>query len=129
MNLLQGFKKIPEGVVLDYTREINVILYEGGADKIAELLLKHGVTELFFDSVRGAPLGRSSESSGLPEIPKTEFLHAVVSADQADYIQGLIYEAAELFKPQRGIVYVSKLLMSTRHRMPTEQAMAQSAAL
>lgn len=124
MNLLQGFKKIPEGVVLDYTREINVILYEGGADKIAELLLKHGITELFFDSVRGAPLGRSSANSSLPEIPKTEYLHAVVSADQADYIQGLIYEAAELYKPQRGIVFVSKLLMSTRHRMPTETTLA-----
>lgn len=128
MNEVRDFKKIPAGVVLDYTREINVILYEGGADKIAELLLKQGITELFFDSVRGAPLGRSSANSGLPEIPKTEYLHAVVSADQTDYIQGLIYEAAQLHKPQRGIVFVSKLLMSTRHRLPSEKTLANPIA-
>jgi hypothetical protein len=127
MTLLQGFKKIPKGAVLDYTREINVILYEGGAEKIAELLLKQGITEVFYDSVRGSPLGRSSANAGLPEIPKTEYLHAVVSADQADYIQGLIYEAAELFKPQRGIVYIAKLMMSTRHKLPSEQALAAHA--
>lgn len=125
---LSTFKKIPEGVVLDYTREITVILYEGGAADVAKLLLDRGITEVFYDSVRGAPLGRASESSGLPEIPKTEQLHAVVAADQADYIMALIYEAAELFKPQRGIVFVNKLLMSTRHKLPSEQELAARAA-
>lgn len=123
-----SFKTIPESVVLDYTREVTVILYEGGAAEIAKKLFERGITEVFFDAVRGAPLGKASDSSGLPEIPKTEQLHAIVSADQADYIQGLIYEEAELFKPQRGIVFVNKLLMSTRNILPSEQELAARAA-
>ena len=87
-----SFKTIPESVVLDYTREVTVILYEGGAAEIAKKLFERGITEVFFDAVRGAPLGKASDSSGLPEIPKTEQLSAIVSADQADYIHGLIYE-------------------------------------
>ena len=123
-----SFKTIPESVVLDYTREVTVILYEGGAAEIAKKLFERGITEVFFDAVRGAPLGKASDSSGLPEIPKTEQLSAIVSADQADYIQGLIYEEAELFKPQRGIVFVNKLLMSTRNILPSEQELAARAA-
>jgi hypothetical protein len=122
--MTEKFKKIPEGVVLDYTREVTVILYEGGAAEIAKKLLDRGVTEVFYDSVRGAPIGRASESSGLPEIPKTEQLRALVSADQADYIQEMIYDAAELHKPQRGIVFVNKVLLSTRHTLPSEQELA-----
>ena len=123
-----SFKTIPESVVLDYTREVTVILYEGGAAEIAKKLFERGITEVFFDAVRGAPLGKASDSSGLPEIQKTEQLSAIVSADQADYIQGLIYEEAELFKPQRGIVFVNKLLMSTRNILPSEQELAARAA-
>ena len=123
-----SFKTIPESVVLDYTREVTVILYDGGAAEIAKKLFERGITEVFFDAVRGAPLGKASDSSGLPEIPKTEQLSAIVSADQADYIQGLIYEEAELFKPQRGIVFVNKLLMSTRNILPSEQELAARAA-
>ncbi|MFZ9813290.1 MAG: hypothetical protein ACO3DD_09440 [Burkholderiaceae bacterium] len=122
------FKKIPDGTVLDYTRLMTVILYEGGAHDISEKLCARGVNEVYYYSVRGAPVGKSSENSGLPEIPKTEILHAVVAADQADYIQEMIYDAAELFKPQRGIVFVNKLLLSTRNNLPSEKELAEKAA-
>lgn len=125
---LGHFKKISEGTVLDYTRLMTAVLYEGGAHSIAEKLHHRGINEVYYYSVRGAPLGRASENSGLPEIPKTEILHAVVSADQADYIQEMIYDLAELSKPQRGIVFVNKLLMSTRNNLPSEKELADKAA-
>lgn len=125
---LYNFKKIPEGKVLDYTRLMTVILYEGGAHGISEKLQARGVNEVYYYSVRGAPVGKSSENSGLPEIPKTEILHAVVAADQADYIQEMIYDAAELFKPQRGVIFVNKLLLSTRNNLPSEKELAEKAA-
>lgn len=122
------FKKIPHGAVLDYTRLMSVVLYEGGARDIAEMLHQRGVNEVYYYSVRGAPVGKASENSGLPEIPKTEILHAVVSADQADYIQEMIYDAAGLGKPQQGIVFVNKLLLSTRNNLPSEQELAAKSA-
>lgn len=122
------FKKIPESEVLDYTRLMTVVLYEGGAHGISEKLLARGVKEVYYYSVRGAPVGKSSENSGLPEIPKTEILHAVVAADQADYIQEMIYDAAELYKPQLGIIFVNKLLLSTRNNLPSEKELAEKAA-
>jgi hypothetical protein len=122
------FKKIPESEVLDYTRLMTVVLYEGGAHSISEQLLARGVKEVYYYSVRGAPVGKSSENSGLPEIPKTEILHAVVAADQADYIQDMIYDAAELYMPQRGIIFVNKLLLSTRNNLPSEEELAGKAA-
>ena len=125
---IDKFKKIPEGAVLDYTREFTVILYEGGARDIAEKLRTRGINEVYYYSVRGAPVGKASESSGLPEIPKTEVLHAVVAADQADYVQEMVYDAAELFKPQRGIIYINKLLLSTRNNLPSEKELAEKAA-
>ena len=36
--------------------------------------------------------GGYSLAGNLPEIPKTEILHATVSADQADYIYKMLYE-------------------------------------
>jgi nitrogen regulatory protein PII len=109
---------------LDYTRLVTCIMYEGGAVPVLEMLQKRGINEAYFYSVRGAPIGRSSEVSGLPEIPKTEILHAVVSADQADYIYEMIYDMAELGQPNRGVVYVNRLARSTPFDLPDEATLA-----
>src|SRR6056300_1427102 len=105
---------------LDYTRLITCVLYEGGSVPVLEMLHKRGINEAYFYSVRGAPMGRSSEVSGLPEIPKTEILHAVVSADQSDYI----YDMTELDQPNRGVVYVNRLARSTPFELPDEATLA-----
>jgi nitrogen regulatory protein PII len=109
---------------IDYTRLITCVLYEGGSVPVLEMLHKRGINEAYFYSVRGAPMGRSSEVSGLPEIPKTEILHAVVSADQADYIYEMIYDMAELDQPNRGVVYVNRLARSTPFELPDEATLA-----
>ena len=109
--------KIPN---IDYTRLLTCILYEGGAADVLEELYKRGIKEGYFVSVRGAPLGRSSTVQGLPEIPQTEILHVVVAADQADYIFQMIYEFAELNKPQKGIIFVKKLTRSSLNILPKD---------
>jgi hypothetical protein len=114
--------------LIDYTRLITCILYEGGAAAVLEMLRERGINEGHFYSVRGAPIGRSSAVSGLPEIPKTEILHAVVSADQADYLYEEIYELARLVEPNRGIVYINRLARSSRMSLPTEEELKAVAA-
>ncbi len=109
---------------LNYTRLISCVLYEGGAQAVLEMLHKRGINEAYFYSVRGAPIGRSSEVSSLPEIPKTEILHAVVAADQADYIYEMIYDMGELDRPNRGVVYVNRLSRSTPFELPDEATLA-----
>jgi nitrogen regulatory protein PII len=109
--------KIPN---IDYTRLITCVLYEGGSVEILEMLRSKGVNEACFYSVRGAPIGRSSEVDGLPEIPKTEILNVVVSADQADYIFEAIYDLAGLQEPQKGIITVNRLSRSSEINLPSD---------
>ena len=103
---------------IDYTRMITCVLYEGGAGKLLEMLHHKGVNEAYFYGVRGSPVGRASEATGLPEISKTEVLHAVVSADQADYIYRTIYYDFNLDKPSQGVITVNRLVRSSQNVMP-----------
>ena len=103
---------------IDYTRLITCVLYEGGAAKLLEMLHHKGVNEAYFYGVRGNPVGRASEASGLPEISKTEVLHAVVSADQADYIYRTIYHDFNLDKPSLGVITVNRLVRSSQNVLP-----------
>ena len=103
---------------IDYTRLITCVLYEGGAEKLLEMLHHKGVNEACFYGVRGNPVGRASEASGLPEISKTEVLHAVVSADQADYIYRTIYHDFNLDKPGQGVITVNRLVRSSQNVLP-----------
>ncbi|MFM7800605.1 MAG: hypothetical protein ACKO69_00410 [Limnohabitans sp.] len=112
---------------IDYTRLITCVLYDGGAEKLLEMLHHKGVNEAFFYGVRGNPVGRASEASGLPEISKTEVLHAVVSADQADYIYRTIYQDFNLDKPGQGVITVNRLVRSSQNVLP--QGVAYEAEL
>ena len=103
---------------IDYTRLITCVLYEGGAEKLLEMLHHKGVNEAYFYGVRGNPVGRASEASGLPEISKTEVLHVVVSADQADYIYRTIYHDFNLDKPSQGVITVNRLVRSSQNVLP-----------
>ena len=104
--------------LIDYTRLITCVLYEGGAEKLLEMLHHKGVNEAYFYGVRGSPVGRASEATGLPEISKTEVLHAVVSADQADYIYRTIYHDFNLDKPSQGVITVNRLVRSSQNVLP-----------
>jgi hypothetical protein len=103
-------------------------LYEGGAVEILEKLHAQGINEAYFVSVRGAPIGRASTVEGLPEIPKTEILHVVVAADQADYIYEMIYDSAQLDQPQMGIAYIKRLSRSTMNDLPEDSQLEEKAA-
>lgn len=83
-----------------------------------EELYRRGINEAYFYSVRGKPIGRASEAGNLPEIPKTEILHAVVSADQADYIYSMIYHDYRLNEPGVGMISVNRLTRSSRLSLP-----------
>ena len=103
---------------IDYTRLLTCVMYQGGAEAIMEELYGRGINEAYFYSVRGKPIGRASEAGNLPEIPKTEILHAVVSADQADYIYSMIYHDYRLNEPGVGMISVNRLTRSSRLRLP-----------
>lgn len=103
---------------INYTRLITCVLYEGGAEKVLEMLHHKGVNEAFYYGVRGNPIGRASEASGLPEISKTEILQAVVAADQADYIYNMIYHDFRLDMPSQGVITVNRLTRSSQNVLP-----------
>ncbi len=112
---------------IDYTRLITCILYEGGATAVLELLHEKGINECHFYSVRGNAIGRASLAGNLPEIPKTEIVHAVVSADQADYIYGLLYDECRMKEQGKGMIYVNRLIRSSRIALPDEAAQRHAA--
>ncbi len=103
---------------INYTRLITCVLYEGGAEKVLEMLHHKGVNEAFYYGVRGNPIGRASEASGLPEISKTEVLQAVVASDQADYIYNAIYHDFRLDMPGVGTITVNRLTRSSQNVLP-----------
>jgi hypothetical protein len=105
---------------INYTRMITCILYEGGAEKIMEELHHKGVNEAYYYAVRGNPIGRASLAGGLPEMPKTEVLHAVVAADQADYIYNFIYHEFNLNRPAQGVISINRLIRSSPNVLPAE---------
>lgn len=105
---------------IDYTRMITCILYEGGAEKVLEELHHKGVNEAYYYNVRGNPIGRASLAGGLPEMPKTEVLHAVVAADQADYIYNFIYHEFSLFKEGQGVISINRLVRSSPNYLPSD---------
>lgn len=104
----------PDIPYIDYTRLLTCILYEGGGSQVLEMLHEKGINECYLYSVRGNPIGRASLAGNLPEIPKTEIVHATVSADQADYIYEMLYHEAGLNQPSKGIIYVNRLTRSSR---------------
>lgn len=110
----------PDIPYIDYTRLITCILYEGGAMKLMELLHHKGINDCHFYNVRGNPIGRASLAGNLPEIPKTEILHATVSADQADYIYRMLYEEANMDEQGKGVIYVNRLIRSVPITLPEE---------
>jgi len=103
---------------IDYTRLITCVMYEGGAEAVMESLYRRGIHEAYFCSARGKPIGRASEAGNLPEIPKTEILHAVVSADQSDYIYSMIYHDFRFNEPGVGMITVNRLNRSSRLTLP-----------
>lgn len=109
--------KIPD---IRYTRMLTCVLYEGGASKMLEMLHHKGINEAYYYGVRGNPIGRASEASNLPELSPTEIVHAVVSADQADYIYNMIYHEFRLDMPSKGVVTINRLVRSTPNTLPAD---------
>jgi nitrogen regulatory protein PII len=105
---------------ITYTRMLTCILYDGGAEKVLEELHHRGVNEAYYYNVRGNPIGRASLAGGLPEMPKTEVLHAVVSADQADYIYNFIYHEFKLNQQGIGMISVNRLIRSSPNVLPSD---------
>lgn len=103
-----------------YTRMLTCILYEGGAEKVLEELHHKGVNEAYYYNVRGNPIGRASLAGGLPEMPKTEVLHAVVAADQADYIYNFLYHELNLNKEGQGVISINRLVRSSPNVLPVD---------
>ena len=110
----------PEIPYINYTRLLTCILYEGGGEKVLEMLREKGINECYYYNVRGNPIGRASMAGNLPEIPKTELVHATVSADQADYIYEMLYSEAGINQPGKGFIYVNRLTRSSRITLPAE---------
>lgn len=105
-------------VTTNYNRLISCVLYQGGSDEILNTLYARGIFRAYYVAVRGSPIGRASQIGKLPEIPKTEFLQVLVSADQADYIYQLIYETAHLYEVQKGIIYINRVSHSSDYSFP-----------
>jgi hypothetical protein len=103
-----------------YTRMLTCILYEGGAENVLEQLHHKGVNEAYYYNVRGNPIGRASLAGGLPEMPKTEVLHAVVAADQADYIYNFLYHELNLNKEGQGVISINRLIRSSPNTLPAD---------
>ena len=99
---------------LDYTWLISGIFYEGGTDKLVPELMKRGINEVYFYNVAGTMIGQKTVA-GVSGSFDVEQFHVVVTADQAENIFDFIYRFCNLSEPNKGIIYMNKLMKSTKH--------------
>ena len=109
-------KSDPRVRYLDYTWLISGILYEGGTDKLIPELMKRGINEVYFYNVAGTIIGQKAVT-GVSGSFDVEQFHVVVTADQAENIFDFIYRFCNLSEPNKGIIYMNKLMKSTKHKL------------
>ena len=107
-------KTDPRVQYLDYTWLISGIFYEGGTDKLVPELMKRGINEVYFYNVAGTMIGQK-KVAGVSGSFDVEQFHVVVTADQAENIFDFIYRFCNLSEPNKGIIYMNKLMKSTKH--------------
>ena len=106
----------PKVQYLDYTLLISGIFYEGGTDKLVPELMKRGINEVYFYNVAGTMIGQKTVA-GVSGSFDVEQFHVVVTADQAENIFDFIYRFCNLSEPNKGIIYMNKLMKSTKHKL------------
>ena len=109
-------KTDPRVQYLDYTWLISGIFYEGGTDKLVPELMKRGINEVYFYNVAGTMIGQKTVA-GVSGSFDVEQFHVVVTADQAENIFDFIYRFCNLSEPNKGIIYMNKLMKSTTHKL------------
>ena len=109
-------KTDPRVNYLDYTWLISGILYEGGTDKLIPELMKRNINEVYFYNVAGTMIGQKTVA-GVSGSFDVEQFHVVVTADQAENIFDFIYRFCNLSEPNKGIIYMNKLMKSTKHKL------------
>jgi len=102
---------------LDYTWLISGILYEGGTDKLIPELMNRGINEVYFYNVAGTMIGQKTVA-GVSGSFDVEQFHVVVTADQAENVFDFIYRFCHLSEPNKGMIYMNKLMQSTKHTIP-----------
>ena len=112
-------KTNPRVQFLDYTWLISGIFYEGGTDKLVPELMKRGINEVYFYNVAGTMIGQKTVA-GVSGSFDVEQFHVVVTADQAENIFDFIYRFCNLSEPNKGIIYMNKLMKSTKHELKEE---------
>ena len=109
-------KTNPRVQYLDYTWLISGIFYEGGTDKLVPELMKRCINEVYFYNVAGTMIGQKTVA-GVSGSFDVEQFHVVVTADQAENIFDFIYRFCNLSEPNKGIIYMNKLMKSTNHKL------------
>jgi len=102
---------------LDYTWLISGILYEGGTDNLIPELMNRGINEVYFYNVAGTMIGQKTVA-GVSGSFDVEQFHVVVTADQAENVFDFIYRFCHLSEPNKGMIYMNKLMQSTKHIIP-----------
>ena len=108
-------KTEPRMQYIDYTWLISGIFYEGGTEKLIPELMKRGINEVYFYNVAGTMIGQKTVA-GVSGSFDVEQFHVVVTADQAENIFDFIYRFCDLSEPNKGIIYMNKLMKSTKHK-------------
>ena len=109
-------KTDPRVQYLDYTWLISGIFSAGGTDKLVPELMKRGINEVYFYNVAGTMIGQKTVA-GVSGSFDVEQFHVVVTADQAENIFDFIYRFCNLSEPNKGIIYMNKLMKSTKHKL------------
>ena len=117
-------KTDPRVQQLDYTWLISGIFYEGGTDKLVPELMKRGINEIYFYNVAGTMIGQKTVA-GVSGSFDVEQFHVVVTADQAENIFDFIYRFCNLTEPNKGIIYMNKLMKSTKHELQEDDHINQ----
>jgi len=110
-------KSDPRVSYLDYTWLISGILYDGGSETLIPELMKRGINEVYFHNVAGNPIGKKTVA-GVSGSFDVEQFHVVVTADQAENVFDFIYRFCDMAEPNKGIIYMNKLMRSTAHTLP-----------
>jgi nitrogen regulatory protein PII len=79
--------------------------------------MKRGINEVYFYNVAGTMIGQKTVA-GVSGSFDVEQFHVVVTADQAENVFDFIYRFCHLSEPNKGMIYMNKLMQSTKHTIP-----------